>query len=72
MGVIVDDYSTETGRRVRVSSTDTGTTAHLTGSEWDQLVAGMSSGLYLQYATEPKVPFAYWPEGNEVPLMGEG
>lgn len=72
MGIRVDDYSTETGLRVRVASTDTGTAVQLTTEEWRELVAGMSNGLYLEFAQEPKVPFTHWPEGQQIPPPGGG
>lgn len=53
----VDDYSTETGLRVRISSTTTGTTVQLTVDEWHQLVKEIKAGEYDELAMQPRVPF---------------
>lgn len=57
--IVVEDYSTETGLRVRITSPATGTTVQLTGDEWDQLVEGIKADRYVEFAKEPRVPFVY-------------
>lgn len=63
----IDDYSTETGLRVRISSAATGTTVQLTGDEWNQLVSDIKAGNHDGLAAEPKVPYVFWPEGKKAP-----
>jgi hypothetical protein len=55
----VDDYSTNTGLRVRISSETTGTTGQFTGEEWEALVAKIKSGDLDGIAKEPWEPFIY-------------
>lgn len=55
----VDDYSTETGLRVRISSTSTGTTVQLTAEEWQQLMEEIKAGEHDELALQPRVPFMY-------------
>lgn len=55
----VDDYSTETGLRVRISSTSTGTTVQLTAEEWQQLMKEIKAGEHDELALQPRVPFIY-------------
>lgn len=69
--MILSDYSTQTGLRVRITSAATGTTVQLTGEEWDLLVEQVKAGNLDGLAEEPKIPFVFWPEGKEIPV-GEG
>lgn len=65
--IIIDDYSTETGLRVRISSTTTGSVVHLVEDEWLRLKAHIEAGDCDHLAKEPKVPFVHWPEGAKTP-----
>lgn len=55
----VDDYSTETGLRVRIASTSTGTVVQLTADEWQQLMEEIKAGEHDELALQPRVPFLY-------------
>ena len=54
-----DDYSTETGLRVRLSSDVTGTTMQATAAEWELFVEQVKAGRYDNIAKKPNVPFIY-------------
>ena len=62
MPLTIDDYSTETGLRVRITSHTTGTTVQLPVEEWEQLVVDIKAGRYDDIANTPKIPFVHWPE----------
>lgn len=59
MSVRVDDYSTETGLRVRIASDATGTTIHIPADEWQEFLADAKAGAFDDLAHEPKKPFIY-------------
>lgn len=59
MSIYVDDYSTETGLRVRISSGVTGTTIHIPADEWQEFLANAKAGAFDNLAHEPNVPFIY-------------
>jgi len=55
----VDDYSTETGLRVRLYSEACGIAFQMTAEEWHDLVARIKAGDLDGLALEPKRPFIY-------------
>ena len=59
MTVRVDDYSTETGLRVRVTCDTTGTAVQIPADEWRELLADAKAGAFDDLAHEPKKPFIY-------------
>lgn len=59
MSVRVNDYSTETGLRVRITSGATGTTIHIPADEWQEFLADAKAGAFDRLAHEPIIPFIY-------------
>ena len=58
----VSDYSTETGVRVRVHCTTTGTTIQIPADEWERFLDDAQTGKFNDLAKKPKVAFVHWPE----------
>ena len=59
MSVRVDDYSTETGNRVRISCDTTGTTVQIPVDDWRTFLFDAKRGAFDDLAHEPKKPFIY-------------
>lgn len=59
MTVIVSDYSTETGLRVRITCDTTDTTIQIPAAEWEKWVEQIKAGVFDGIAKVPKVPFIY-------------
>ena len=59
MSVRVDDYSTETGLRVRMTCDTTSTAIQIPADEWWPLVADIKAGVHDEVAKEPNTPFIY-------------
>ena len=59
MTVRVDNYSTETGLRVRITCDTTGTTIQMPADEWKLFEAQVKAGAYNDVAKEPNIPFIY-------------
>ena len=59
MTVRVDDYSTETGLRVRITCDTTGTTVQIPAEEWREFLADAKANAFDALAHEPKKPFIY-------------
>jgi hypothetical protein len=57
--IIVSDYSTETGLRVRIACDDTDTTIHMPADQFHKLVADAKAGKFDELAKEPRIPFIY-------------
>jgi len=57
--IIVSDYSTETGLRVRVTCDTTDTTIQIPADEWEQFLDDARTGKFNGLAKEPKIPFIY-------------
>ena len=57
--ILVSDYSTETGLRVRITCDTTGTTIQIPADEWKQLLIEIKAGRYDGLAEEPIIPFKY-------------
>jgi len=58
--ILVSDYSTETGLRVRVTCDTTGTTIQMPADEFhEEFVADAKAGKFDGLAREPKIPFIY-------------
>lgn len=69
-GVRVDDYSTETGLRVRITY-DTGA-LQLPADVFHDFVARCKAGEFDGLAEAPKIPYVHWPEGAKLPIVGGG
>lgn len=65
MEVRVDDYSTETGLRVRLTC-ETGA-LQLPADVFHDFVARCKAGEFDKLATEPKIPFVHWKDGDKYP-----
>lgn len=63
--VRVDDYSTETGLRVRLTC-DTGA-LQLPADVFLDFVARCKAGEFDGLAAEPKIPFVHWKDGQKFP-----
>lgn len=59
MSVRVDDYSTDTGLRVRISCDTTGTTIQIPADEWRKFLIDVKEGQFEGLALKPKKPFIY-------------
>lgn len=59
MTVRVDDYSTDTGLRVRITCDTTGTTVQMPAEQWHQFRADVKLGQFDDLALEPRIPFKY-------------
>lgn len=57
--IIVSDYSTETGLRVRITCDTTDTTIQIPGDEWHLFLQQAKAGDFDGMAHEPKIPFIY-------------
>jgi hypothetical protein len=57
--ILVSDYSTETGLRVRITCDTTATTIPMPAEEWELFAAQVKAGAYAGSAKEPKIPFIY-------------
>lgn len=55
----VEDYSTDTGLRVRISCDTTGTVVQMPADVWHQFVADVKLGQFDDLALEPRIPFKY-------------
>lgn len=66
----VDDYSTETGLRVRLTCA-TGA-LQIPADLFHEFVARCKAGEFDGLAKEAKIPFVHWPEGAKLPIVGGG
>lgn len=72
MTVRVDDYSTETGLRVRISCDTTGTAVQMPADEFHKFLMQCTTGVFDAVATKPHIPFVHWREGDPLPMPGGG
>lgn len=70
MSVRVDDYSTETGLRVRLTC-PTGA-LQLPADMWHEFLDRCKAGEFDGLAQEPKIPYLHWREGEKLPIPGGG
>lgn len=71
MTVRVDDYSTETGLRVRISCDTTGTAVQMPADEFHKFLMQCTTGVFDAIATEPHEAFVHWKDGDKYPSGGE-
>lgn len=57
--IIVSDYSTETGLRVRISCDTTDTTIQIPADQWQQFLQQVKAGDFDNIAKQPRIPFIY-------------
>jgi hypothetical protein len=60
--ITVDDYSTETGLRVRMACDTTGTAIQIPADEWPSFLEEVKAGRYDELGQKPNIPFIHWPE----------